>query len=180
MTWSSISARRGTMSGGQSGSRPAPQLGGDVDEAGGTQRGAVADGVVLSALRLAMGISIQAADEIGTVSTVQLRAVTVLSERPGANLGELAQGMAVSLSVTSRLVDRLVAAGLAERAPSPTSGREISLRLTPAGEQILRRYDEIRLAKVHERLRVLSPERTAEVVSALRDLVAAGDPAVEA
>lgn len=151
-----------------------------MDEAGGTGGAAPADGVVLSALRLAMGISIQAADEIGTLSTVQLRAVTVLSERPGANLGELAQGMAVSLSVTSRLVDRLVAAGLAERRPSPTSGREISLWLTPAGEQTLRRYDELRLAKVHERLRELPPERAREVVSALRALIAAVTGPVEA
>jgi DNA-binding MarR family transcriptional regulator len=151
-----------------------------VDEAAGTGGAALADGVVLSALRLAMGISIQAADEIGTLSTVQLRAVTVLSERPGANLGELAQGMAVSLSVTSRLVDRLVAAGLAERRPSPTSGREISLWLTPAGEQTLRRYDELRLAKVHERLRELPPERAREVVSALQALTAAVAGSVEA
>jgi DNA-binding MarR family transcriptional regulator len=151
-----------------------------VDEAAGTGGAALADGVVLSALRLAMGISIQAADEIGTLSTVQLRAVTVLSERPGANLGELAQGMAVSLSVTSRLVDRLVAAGLAERRPSPTSGREISLWLTPAGEQTLRRYDELRLAKVHERLRELPPERAREVVSALQALIAAVTGPVEA
>ncbi len=151
-----------------------------MDEASGTGGAALADGVVLSALRLAMGISIQAADEVGTLSTVQLRAVTVLSERPGANLGELAQGMAVSLSVTSRLVDRLVAAGVAERRPSPTSGREISLWLTPAGEQTLRRYDELRLAKVHERLRDLPPERAREVASALQALVAAVTDPVEA
>ena len=144
-----------------------------MDELAGTGWAGSPDDVVLAALRLAMGISIQAADEIGNLSTVQLRAVTVLSERPGVNLGELAENMAVSLSVTSRLVDRLVAAGLAERRPSPTSGREISLWLTPAGEQTLRRYDELRLAKVHERLRELPSERAGEAVSALRRLVVA-------
>ncbi|WP_336028843.1 MarR family winged helix-turn-helix transcriptional regulator [Geodermatophilus sp. FMUSA9-8] len=142
-------------------------------EMGSTERAATDDNAVLVALRLAMGISIQAADEIGDLSTVQLRAVTVLSERPGANLGELAQGMAVSPSVTSRLVDRLVAAGFAERRPSASSGREISLWLTPAGERILRRYDDLRLRKVHERLRELPPERAAEVVAALQSLIAA-------
>lgn len=137
-------------------------------------RGAVpADDVVLSALRLAMGISVEAADEIGDLSTVQLRAITVLSERPGANLGELAHGMAVSLSVTSRLVDRLVVAGLAQRRPSPTSGREISLRLTPQGERALRRYDDLRLAKVRERLRAFPTEQAEQVVAALQRLVEA-------
>ncbi|MGX5653792.1 MarR family winged helix-turn-helix transcriptional regulator [Geodermatophilus nigrescens] len=142
-------------------------------EMGSAERAATDDNAVLVALRLAMGISIQAAVEIGDLSTVQLRAVTVLSERPGANLGELAQGMAVSPSVTSRLVDRLVAAGFAERRPSASSGREISLWLTPAGERILRRYDDLRLRKVDERLRELPPERAAEVVSALQSLIAA-------
>ncbi|MGY1746572.1 MarR family winged helix-turn-helix transcriptional regulator [Blastococcus sp. SYSU D00695] len=144
-----------------------------MEHPGDAERTAPADDVVLAALRLATGISIEAADEIGTLSTVQLRAVTVLAQRPGANLGELAQGMAVSLSVTSRLVDRLVAAGLAERRPSPTSGREISLWLTPDGERVLRRYDDLRLAKVHARLHDLPPDRAGAVASALEHLVAA-------
>lgn len=144
-----------------------------MDGTGGTSGRVRADEVVLAALRLAMGISIQAADEIGTLSTVQLRAVTVLSERPNANLGDLAQGMAVSLSVTSRLVDRLVAAGLVERRPSETSGREISLSLTAEGERTLRRYDDLRLARVHERLRALPEGRAEEVVAALQSVLEA-------
>ena len=48
------------------------------------QRRSATDQVVLAAMRLVMGISVQAADEVGVVSAVQLRAVTVLSQRPGA------------------------------------------------------------------------------------------------
>ena len=129
------------------------------------------DEVLLAALRMAMGISVQAADRIGTVSAVQLRAVTVLHQRPGLNLGELAQRMGVSVSVTSRLVDRLGSAGLVEKRPSPTSGREISLWLSPEGEKTLHRYDDLRLDQLRERLKALPAARAAAVVSALQALV---------
>jgi len=131
----------------------------------------VEDEVVLAALRLAMGVSVQAADEIGAVSTVQLRAVTVLHQRPGVNLGELAQGMRVSVSTASRLVDRLVAAGLAERRPSPQSRREISLWLSPEGEKTLERYDDLRLDEARACLSRLPADRAASVLAALETLV---------
>ena len=129
------------------------------------------DQVLLAALRLAMGVSIEAADQIGTVSAVQLRAVTLLHQRPGANLGELARGMGVSVSVTSRLVDRLVAAGLVDKRSSATSGREISLWLSECGEATLDRYDDLRLSRVRSRLEELSPEDASAVLSALEVLV---------
>jgi hypothetical protein len=50
------------------------------------QRRSATDQVVLAAMRLVMGISVQAADEVGVVSAVQLRAVTVLSQRPGGGI----------------------------------------------------------------------------------------------
>jgi DNA-binding MarR family transcriptional regulator len=135
------------------------------------QRRSATDQVVLAAMRLVMGISVQAADEVGVVSAVQLRAVTVLSQRPGSNLGELAQALGVSVSVTSRLVDRLVSAGLAEKRPSATSGREISLWVSREGQAVLERYDELRLDRIRARLRELPAEDAAAVVTGLQALV---------
>jgi DNA-binding MarR family transcriptional regulator len=135
------------------------------------ERRSAVDEVVLAAMRLVMGISVQAADEIGVLSAVQLRAVTVLFQHPGGNLGELAQALGVSVSVTSRLVDRLVTAGLAVKRPSPTSGREISLWLSPEGEAVLERYDELRLDRIRDRLRELPAEDATAVVTGLQVLV---------
>jgi DNA-binding MarR family transcriptional regulator len=95
----------------------------------------------------------------------------VLSQRPGGNLGELAQALGVSVSVTSRLVDRLVSAGLAEKRPSATSGREISLWLSREGQAVLERYDELRLDRIRARLRELPAEDAAAVVTGLQALV---------
>lgn len=128
------------------------------------------DRVLLTALRTAMGVSIEAADVIGSVSAVQLRAVTLLHQHPGSNLGELSRGMGVSVSVTSRLVDRLVAAGLVDKRASATSGREISLWLTEQGTATLERYDDLRLSRIRSLLQELPPERADAVLAALEAL----------
>jgi len=134
-----------------------------------------ADEVLLSVIRAAMAVSVRAADELGDVSAVQLRALTVVWENPGVNLLRLAQAMGVTASKASRLVDRLVAADLVERAPSPQTRREISLALTRSGRDCLQRYDDLRLAELRPRLERLPDEHRDAVIEALRRLVA-GDP----
>ena len=84
------------------------------------------DQTLLLLARAVMGISTRAADRLGELSVVQLRAMTVLRELGTANLGRLAEGLDVTVSTTSRLVDRLVAAGLVERRPSPRTRRQTS------------------------------------------------------
>jgi DNA-binding MarR family transcriptional regulator len=138
-------------------------------------RRTAADEVLLTVVRWAMEISVRAADAIGDISPVQLRALTVLQERPGTNLNDLAQAMGVTVSTTSRLVDRLVAGGLVDRRPSPRTRRQISLALTRAGRGRLQRYDRLRLAEARARLEAVPPDDRDPVIAALRRLV--GDPA---
>lgn len=130
------------------------------------------DAVLLSALRTVVGISVRAADQISEASLVQLRALTVLSELAGANLAQLAEGMGVTVSTTSRLVDRLVAAGFVERRPSEVTRREISISLTSAGQDVLERYDDLRVRALQARLGQLTRARRTAVVDALQELVA--------
>jgi DNA-binding MarR family transcriptional regulator len=130
------------------------------------------DEVLLAAARLVVGISVRAADRIGEASLVQLRALTVLSELPGANLVQLAEGMGVTVSTTSRLVDRLVTAGLVERRPSELTRREISISLTPVGEQVLERYDGMRVSSLRARMEQLGARQRKAAFQALERLVA--------
>jgi DNA-binding MarR family transcriptional regulator len=127
--------------------------------------------VLLAALRLAMGISVRAADDVGGISPVQLRALTVLRETTGANLVQLAAGMGVTVSTASRLVDRLVAAGLAERRPAPHTRREIRLTLTRAGKATLARYDRLRLDGLNSCLESLPDGQHEPLLAALRTLL---------
>lgn len=139
-------------------------------------RSAAEEGL-LEAARALMRISLQAADGIGDVSVVQLRALTVLDHLGAANLGDLAEGMGVTASTASRLVDRLVQAGFVERRAAEHSRREISVRLTADGRTTLQRYDDLRLAALRETLTAVPPERRGAAVDGLLELGrAAGAP----
>ena len=129
------------------------------------------DEVLLDLLRLMMAVSVRAADQLGDLSPVQLRALTVLQQDPGANLNDLAEGMGVTVSTASRLVDRLVAAGLVDRKPSPRTRREISLALSPGGRGLLQRYDRLRLAGARAYLEAVPLAERDSVVAALQRMV---------
>jgi DNA-binding MarR family transcriptional regulator len=131
------------------------------------------DAALLTVARAVVGIATRAADELGGISVVQLRALTVLEELGSASLVQLAEGMGVTASTASRLVDRLVAAGHADRRPSRESRRQIELRLTPDGMSVLGRYDELRLARLREVLDRVPPDRRTIVLDALEELGAA-------
>jgi DNA-binding MarR family transcriptional regulator len=131
------------------------------------------DQALLLVARAVMGISTRAADRLGGLSVVQLRALTVLRELGTANLGQLAEGLDVTVSTTSRLVDRLVAARLVERRPSPRTRREIELRVSPSGTETLDRYDELRLEGLRTGLDRLPEARRDDVLAALLDFGAA-------
>lgn len=105
-----------------------------------------ADQTLLALARTVMGLSTRAADQLGGVSVVQLRGLTVLRDLETANLGRLAEEMGVALSTASRLVDRLVRAGLVDRRPSPRTRREIEIAVSTAGRATLDRYDDLRLS----------------------------------
>jgi DNA-binding MarR family transcriptional regulator len=128
------------------------------------------DHVLLALARMAMDASVRASGELGALSPVQLRALTALRQLGEANLAQLAEEMGVTVSTTSRLVDRLVAADWVHRAPSPHNRREISLTLTDGGKRLLRRYDKRRVELLGECLGRLPQDRRDSVVEALAEL----------
>jgi DNA-binding MarR family transcriptional regulator len=138
------------------------------------------DHVLVRAARAFVGMSVRAADQLGPVSLVQLRALTVIDDIDGANLIQLSDGMGVTVSTASRLVDRLVGAGLVDRRPSEVTRREISLSLTPEGRALLTRYDGLRLDELRRRLDQLPRRRQVAVINALADLLDTDVPPREA
>lgn len=128
------------------------------------------DEALLTLARTVVAISTRAADQLGGVSVVQLRALTVLRDLGTANLGQLAEEMGIALSTASRLVDRLVRADLVERRPSPRSRREIELLVSEIGGATLDRYDDLRLAGLRARLaQVDDPPSALAVFQAFGD-----------
>jgi DNA-binding MarR family transcriptional regulator len=128
------------------------------------------DEALLAVARLVMDVSVRAATDLGGLSSVQLRALTVLDSSGVTNLASLAEDIGVTVSTASRLVDRLVAAGWVHRGPAPHTRREVSLTLTDAGTALLSRFDDRRLAVLRGRLDRVPSERRAAVAEALGEL----------
>lgn len=74
----------------------------------------------------------------GGVSLAQLVALRVLESRPGGRVQDLAEDIDISPGGASKLVDRLVAAGLVERSVDPADRRASLLAVTVAGREAVR------------------------------------------
>ncbi|HEU5265702.1 MAG TPA: MarR family transcriptional regulator [Jatrophihabitans sp.] len=103
------------------------------------------------------------------ISLTQLRALAAAEEAGPCSLGVLAEAMMISTSSASRLVDRLIAAGVLDRRPSEVSRREVILQVTPRGRRLLRRHEASRRAVFAELLQRMTD---AEVRALIRGLEA--------
>ncbi|MFQ6853208.1 MarR family transcriptional regulator [Streptomyces sp. 35M1] len=93
----------------------------------------------------------------GTVSPSQLRALLVIEKHEGANLRALGEALGSRAPSVSRLCDRMEAMGLVLRAPSPTSRRELELRLSLRGRALLEEYRALRAAELNAVLERMAP-----------------------
>lgn len=99
-----------------------------------------------------------------------------LVEAPGRRLRmtELAERVLLSRSGLTRLVDRLVKAGLVERQPCPDDARGMFAVLTPAGFTRLREAAPIHLRGIAEHMTSLvRPEELATLSTVFRRIVLA-------
>ncbi|MGY1840212.1 MULTISPECIES: MarR family winged helix-turn-helix transcriptional regulator [unclassified Modestobacter] len=75
------------------------------------------------------------ADHGVMLSWVEL--MRVIAAREGCRVQDIATDLSITVGGVSKLVDRMVAAGLCERVPHPTDRRSSHLDLTPAGADLL-------------------------------------------
>ncbi|MFD5033827.1 MarR family winged helix-turn-helix transcriptional regulator [Streptomyces sp. NPDC058220] len=111
----------------------------------------------------------QEAAPSGPVSPSQLRALLVIEKHEGANLRTLGEVLGSRPSSLSRLCDRMEAMGLVVRSPSPTSRREVELRLSRRGHKVLDEYRAFRTREVGMVLERMDP---ADVVMLAEGLAA--------
>ncbi|GAA2779321.1 MarR family winged helix-turn-helix transcriptional regulator [Streptomyces showdoensis] len=83
-------------------------------------------------------------------SPSQLRLMYAVDRQDGIRMRTVCQLLASSPPNITRMCDRLQAVGFLERLPCPDSGREVVLRLTPAGKRHLQGIRERREATLHE------------------------------
>ncbi|MFN8520216.1 MAG: MarR family transcriptional regulator [Chloroflexota bacterium] len=94
-------------------------------------------------------------EQVTGIRPARLSALATLSTDGPTTLGGLARRERVTAPSMTRLVHALEADGLVERVPSATDGREVGVRITPAGERLLADRGNSRAAAVAGWLRPL-------------------------
>jgi DNA-binding MarR family transcriptional regulator len=104
---------------------------------------------VLRASRLLIGLSARSIAAVDDSITIpQFRVLVVLSTRGPLNLAALAEHLNVKSSTATRMIDRLITAGLVERETNPISRREVVIDLTGTGASVVTRVTQRRRKEI--------------------------------
>jgi DNA-binding MarR family transcriptional regulator len=132
-------------------------------------------GAVLTASRMLAVVSARSLAAVtDRVTQPQFRLLAVLAAHGDVKLVELAEQLGVNPSTAMRMLDRLIAAGLAERQSNPGNRRETMLRLTPAGRRLVDDVTAARRRKITAIVERLTPEQRSSLVGALTAFTEAG------
>ncbi|MFF8843021.1 MarR family winged helix-turn-helix transcriptional regulator [Streptomyces sp. NPDC015127] len=147
---------------------------GDMDDVDAVTR------AVLTASRLLVAVSARSLAAVeDRVTLPQFRLLVVLSTEGPAKLVVLAERLGVNPSTALRMMDRLIAAGLADRQVNPHNRRETVLRLTGEGRRIVEDVTGRRREEIAAIVARLDPAQRAALVGALTAFTEAGaEPAV--
>jgi DNA-binding MarR family transcriptional regulator len=124
---------------------------------------------VLTATRVLVAISAQSMAKVeNQVTLPQLRVLVVISSRGPQNLNFVAQALGVHPSNATRVCDRLVEAGLIDRSDDPADRRNLVLRLTESGRQLIHTMDQHRRAAIANILSRMLAQQRSSLVPELR------------
>jgi DNA-binding MarR family transcriptional regulator len=130
---------------------------------------------LLTASRVLVAISARSIGQVDeTITIPQFRTLVILSNRGPVNLATLASLLGVQPSATGRMVDRLVAAGLIDRLPHPTSRRELLAALTKRGRDVVRQVTALRRAEIAAIVEKMPQPERHGLVRALTAFTATG------
>jgi DNA-binding MarR family transcriptional regulator len=132
---------------------------------------------VVLATRVLVAVTAQSITSLEDQITLpQLRILVMIASRGPLNLTAVAQGLGVHASNATRLCDKLVAADLIQRSEDPADRRNLVLRLTAAGYQLVQDMTHQRRAAIATILAKMPPELRDDLVPVLRGFVqAAGE-----
>ncbi|MGO4604309.1 MarR family winged helix-turn-helix transcriptional regulator [Terrabacter sp. 2YAF2] len=129
---------------------------------------------VLDACRVLVAITARSMAATSDVTDLlHLRALVVLASGPPLSLGALAQAVGIHLTRASRLCDRLVARGFVDRTDDPDNRRQLLLRLTPAGREVVDEVMHGRAEQIRPILARMDADDRRSLVTALREFARA-------
>jgi DNA-binding MarR family transcriptional regulator len=130
---------------------------------------------VLTASRLLVAVSARSLAAVEErVTLPQFRMLVVLDTGGATKLVTLAEQLQVAPSTAMRMIDRLIAAGLAERHANPSSRRETLLQLTEEGRRTVREVTGRRRSEIAAVVERLTPVQRLALVEALTAFNQAG------
>jgi DNA-binding MarR family transcriptional regulator len=130
---------------------------------------------LLTASRLLVAISARSIARVDeTITIPQFRALVILSARGSINLRTLAGILHVQRSTTSRMVERLITAGLIDRRPHPALRRELVVELTRRGQEIVHAVTAHRREEIARVVRNMPERERYGLVSTLTAFTTAG------
>jgi DNA-binding MarR family transcriptional regulator len=128
----------------------------------------------MRASRVLVSVVARSIAEVEDVVTLpQLRVLVMIASHGPQNLGSVAAALGVHPSNATRLCERLVVAGLVDRADDPQDRRFLRLVLTGAGHDLVERVMQHRREAIEQVMAQMSPSRRRSVASALDAFAAA-------
>ena len=106
----------------------------------------------------------------GSLSIIQLHALSILEAGGPLSMGRLADELDVSVASVTGIVDRLEERGLIERRPQPSDRRVTEVHVTAAGSQVFANLAELRRARLEGILEGLSDEERISLLIGLRGM----------
>jgi DNA-binding MarR family transcriptional regulator len=104
---------------------------------------------LMTASRALVGITVRSLAALSSdVTLPQFRALVVLATRGPQRPADISAELAVAPSTGTRMCERLVRKGFARRTRSVSDRREVRIRLTPEGQELV----ELALRKRHDEL----------------------------
>ncbi len=133
---------------------------------------------LLTASRLLVALSARSIAHVDdTITIAQFRTLVILSTRGPSKIATLAGILDVQPSTATRMVDRLVAAGLTDRKTNPESRRELIIELTPRGREVVAAVTDRRRAEISAVVeRMPAADRTGLVRALAAFSTAGGEP----
>ncbi|MEZ5177228.1 MAG: MarR family transcriptional regulator [Acidimicrobiales bacterium] len=107
----------------------------------------------------------------------QYRAIVVLCAHGPIAMRELADELTCSASTATRLCDRLVSKGLVDRGPREANRREVEVRATARGIELVRAVTARRRAEIRRIVDTMPAEQRPALVDALQAFAAAAGEA---
>ncbi|MFL5781906.1 MAG: MarR family winged helix-turn-helix transcriptional regulator [Thermoleophilaceae bacterium] len=107
------------------------------------------------------------------ITAAQADALLVIGSAEPVSLKDLGDLLIAEAGHPSRLVDRLVAAGLVAREPAQADRRRVELSLTPSGRRLAKRVERARADVMDLGRQALAGRDLGPVLRLLRELLAA-------